>query len=38
MSTKSKNKIKAQKANARKVKLIMAIHFLKIANTVNKRY
>lgn len=38
MSTKNKSKIEAQKANARKVKLIMAIHFLKIANIVNKRY
>lgn len=34
----NKTKAQAQKANARKVKLIMAIHFLKIANTVNKRY
>lgn len=33
-----KNQNKAKKANVRKVNLIMAIHFLKIANTVNKRY
>ena len=36
MPTKNKNKTK--KADVRKVNLIMAIHFLKIANIVNKRY